>query len=136
MKDTSVLTIIGLVVVIVVGMLRCNHGKETVVCELSEGREAEMDALCNEVPQEKLDMYMDEGQIQHVPVGEMPEYKPKTVEDCISHLFEVMSFEELIIWADKLEVPHCEEDWLKSAWIEREDALRQEVEEVFGAMIN
>lgn len=119
--------------------------------EPSEGEELRMDALCNETPQEKQKPTIAElekligtpNQPDILPdgtlrerVAPMPKYEPKTIDDCLSHLTSHMSFEELIIWADALEVDHDQECWADDEWTNLEDKLRGEVGEVLGVLID
>jgi len=55
----------------------------------------------------------------------------KTIEDVIDQLFENMDFDNLIIWADTLEVEHNEKLWLDDMWPDHETDLRVKVAETF-----
>lgn len=52
-----------------------------------------------------------------------------TIEDAMTELFNDVTFETLIVWADLLKIEHDEENWLDDEWTEKEDALRQRLTE-------
>lgn len=52
-----------------------------------------------------------------------------TIEDAMTELFNDVTFETLIAWADLLKIEHDEENWLDDEWTEKEDALRQRLTE-------
>lgn len=51
----------------------------------------------------------------------------KVNENAVYQLFDDISFDLLIKWADVLGVNHNENEWAKSEWTDLESELRQEV---------
>lgn len=51
----------------------------------------------------------------------------KVEDDLVYELFDDISFDLLIKWADVLGVAHHEDEWAKSEWTDLESELRQEV---------
>jgi len=49
---------------------------------------------------------------------------PLTVEMVVAQLFDDMSFDVLIDWADILGVEHCELLWLDDEWPDKESELK------------
>lgn len=64
-----------------------------------------------------------------------PKYKPKMIEDCTFHLTEQCSFDELIIWANALEV-EVNYPPTGDMWPDWEIELRQEVNDALLNIIS